>query len=192
MKSWSIAIVITVLALGGVLAAQQKGASSMPTGKAFLTKAADINLDEVYLGKLAEQKGSDPAVKDFGKRMIEDHTKAEDELQPLAKREGVTLPAKPGADAVSLHQQLSGASGAEFDKTYIEHMLAGHKGAISTFENEIEHDSNAAIKGYAESTLPVIQDHIRLAENVAGKMGMSGAKGLSAPSKAITASGTPK
>ena len=110
----------------------------------------------------------------------------------LAKQEGVTLPTQPGADGKSLHQQLSNASGAQLDEMYIRHMLSGHKGAIANFENEIEDGRNPAIKSYAESVLPIIQDHIRIAEDVAGKMGLAGKQGLDDPYKAINASAQPR
>jgi putative membrane protein len=161
--------------------------SAPPTGKAFLKTVSDINLTEVELGKLAERKASDPAVKAFGRRMIEDHSKAQEAVRPLARREHVMLAAKPGADSAALYKKLDALSGAEFDKVYIETMLGGHKGAIVMLVHEIEHDPDAAIKGFAKDALPIIQDHIRLAENVAGKLGLSGAQGLSDPAKAILA-----
>jgi putative membrane protein len=188
-----LAVVVTVLALIVVSPAQQNSSDqTMPTGKAFIDKAAEINLGEVELGKLAEQKGNNAAVKDFGKRMIQDHSQAEQELDQLAKREGVTLPSQPGPEAASLQQQLSSVSGEQFDQIYVQHMLAGHKGAVATFENEIEHGRNPAIKAYAEKVLPVIQDHIRIAEDLAGKMGMAGKEGLTQPGKAIAAPAIPK
>ena len=52
-------------------------------------------------------------------------------------------------------------------------------------ENEIEHDQNASARAFAEKILPTVQDHLRVAENVVGQMGMSGKAGLSQPSKAI-------
>lgn len=75
---------------------------------------------------------------------------------------------------------------------YIRHMLSGHKGAIADFENEIEQGHNPAIKSYAEKVLPVIQDHVRIAEDVAGKMDLAGKQGLEDPYKAITASAQPR
>jgi putative membrane protein len=188
-----LAVIAAVLALMVVSPAQQRSSNqNMPTGKTFIDKAAEINLGEIELGKLAEQKGNNQAVKDFGRRMIEDHTQAEHELQQVAKQEGVTLPSQPGSDATSLRQQLSAASGEHFDQIYMDHMLAGHKGAIADFENEIENGKDAAVKAYAEKVLPVIQDHVRIAEDVAGKMGMAGREGLEQPNKAITAPATPK
>ncbi|MFZ3212822.1 MAG: DUF4142 domain-containing protein [Terriglobales bacterium] len=192
-KGSLLAVVVAVLTLMVVCPAQQSSSNrSMATGKAFIDKAAEINLGEVELGKLAEQRGNNQAVKDFGRRMIQDHTQAEQELQQLAKQEGVTLPGQPGSEANSLREQLSSASGAQFDHIYLEHMLAGHKGAIAAFENEIEHGQDPAVKAYAEKVLPVIQDHVRIAEDVAGKMGMAGREGLEQPTKAITAPATPR
>jgi len=194
MQKWPLLAILLALLVGATfsVAQQQSSNQAMPTGKAFLKKAAEINLGEVELGKLAEQKGNDPAVKDFGKRMVADHTKAEQELQPLAKQEGVTLPTQPGPAVTTLNQKLSSVSGAEFDQMYMDHMLSGHKGAINTFENEIENGQNPAIKSYAEKVLPVIQDHIRIAEDVGGKMGLAGQQGLDDSYKAITASAKPE
>jgi len=87
-KASILAVVVAVVALITVSPAQQSRSNEMPTGKAFLDKAAEINLGEVELGKLAEQKGNNEAVKDFGKRMIEDHTRAEHELQQVPSKKG--------------------------------------------------------------------------------------------------------
>jgi putative membrane protein len=175
-----------LLAAAGMLAAAPKS-SAPPTGKAFLKTVSDINLTEVELGKLAEQKAADPAVKDFGKRMIEDHSQAQQAVNRLAKREHVMLAAKPGAGSAALYKKLDALSGTEFDKVYIETMLEGHKGAIVMLVHEIEHDPNVSIKNFAKVALPMVQDHIRIAENVAGRLGLSGSQGLSVPAKAITA-----
>jgi putative membrane protein len=179
---------VVLLAFFAIGAAQQNTSSeTVPTDKAFISKVAQINLAEVELGKLAEQKGN-PAVKDFGTRMIQDHMQAENDLQQLAEQENVTLPTEPGSEASSIKQQLSEASGAQFNQSYLEHMLSGHKSAIALLENEIEHGQNPAIKAYAEKVLPVVQDHVRIAEDVAGKMGMSGKQGLQEAGKAVTTS----
>ncbi|HUO34922.1 MAG TPA: DUF4142 domain-containing protein [Candidatus Acidoferrum sp.] len=189
MTVFVAALIFPLISMAGGTGATQN--SNMPTGKNFITAAANINLAEVELGKLAGQKGNNQAIKDFGKRMIADHTQLESELQSLAKSADVTLPSAAGANASSLKNQLSADSASKFDDAYIEHMLAGHKQAIAMFENEIKHGQNAEIKSYAEKALPVIQDHIRIAEDVAGKMHLSGKLGLESPSKAISASASP-
>jgi len=178
----------------GCLAWSQQSSSSqnMSTGKAFLDKAAQINLGEIELGKLAEQKGHNSAIRDFGKRMVEDHSKAQDQLKVVAEKEGISLPTQPATSAMDLHHQLMQTSGAAFDQLYIQHMLSGHRGAIDAFDNEIEHGHNPEIKSYAENVLPVIQDHIRIAEDVAGKMELAGKNGLNQPDKAIAALAKPE
>lgn len=192
MKSL-VSIFVTLLGLTVVALAQPAGPQqSMPTGKAFLSKVAKINLTEIELGKLAEQKGNNQAVQDFGKRMVADHSKAQVKLEQVAKQEGVALPKHAGTEAAGLEKQLSSQSGERFDEMYMGHMLEGHKQAVAMIENEIEHGRNSTIKTYAESCLPVIQDHVRIAEDVAGKMGMAGKSGLDDPYKAITVAGVPK
>ncbi len=188
LNRFAFAAIVAALAFPAVSSARDNSpASNMPTGKEFITNAAKINLGEIALGKLAEAKGDNLAVKDFGTRMVEDHTRLETQLQAMAKAKGITLPSQAGAEEVSLQQQLSNDSGAQFDQAYIQHMLSGHKQAIADFENEIERGNNPSFKSYAESALPVIQDHIRIAEDVAGKMQLSGKNGLEAPNKAIDA-----
>jgi putative membrane protein len=179
-------IVLAVLALVAAASAQPNNTDpNMPTGKAFIRQVAEINLAEVELGKLAQQRGRNAAVKQFGKTMVSDHSAAEKALQELASAQGVTLPSEPPKGASELHAQLSRLHGARFDRDYIGHMLQGHKGAIVMVENEILHGQDAAIQAFAKKVLPTIQDHIRLAENVAGRIGMTGKEGLSQPDKAI-------
>ena len=106
MKSRSmLASSVIVLAVFIISVAQQRShGQAMATGDAFLKQAAEINLGEVQLGKLAEQKGNNPAIRDFGRRMVEDHTKAEDNLRRIAQQQGVTLPSSPGQHAATLQQ----------------------------------------------------------------------------------------
>jgi predicted outer membrane protein len=78
-------------------------------------------------------------------------------------------------------------SGAQLNEAYLRSELQGHKETISAFENEIEHGQNQETKNYTEQTLPTLQDHIRIAEDVAGRLGLPSKAGLSDETKAITA-----
>ena len=150
--------------------------------KAFVTKAAEANLAEIDAAKVIEREAHDAAVKDFAARMVSDHTQAN---QKLAEISGTALPAQPSASERTHQSELQKLSGSTLDRTYLADELAGHKQVISEFENEIEHGHDQTVKDYAEQTLPTLQDHIRIAEDVAGKMGMSGKLGLSDEAKAI-------
>jgi putative membrane protein len=164
----------------------------MPTDGAFPAKVSGINLAEVELGTVAQKKGNNEAVRQFGKLMVSDQSNAENATKRLAPDLKVTIPEKWGKDVAELNAQLSHLRGAQFDVDYIRHMVAEHNGAIAMIENEIEHGQDPAIKAFGEKILPTVQDHLRIAENIAEKIGISGKEGLSQPDKAIEASGHPR
>jgi putative membrane protein len=192
-KTTIVTIFSTILFVGVALAQQMKqtnGSSNQTLSSAdrsFISSAEEGNIAEIESAKIVEQKGTDPAVKDFANRMTTDHTLASQELKTLAKSTGVTLPAESMGVKTNQKNDWQNLSGAKLDEAYLRDQLDDHKQAISVFENEIEHGQNEAVKDYAEKTLPTLQDHIRIAEDIAGKMGMSGKIGLTQENKAIAA-----
>jgi putative membrane protein len=157
------------------------------TDQSFINSAEAGNLAEIDSAKMVEQKATDPAVKDFASRMVTDHTQLSQDLKTLSESNGATLPSEPTATEKTQKDNLAKLSGAKLDDAYLNGQLADHKEAISAYENEIEHGNNQAVKDYAEKALPTLQDHIRISEDIAGKMDMSGKAGLTQESKAITA-----
>src|SRR5713226_3035286 len=107
--------------------------------KQFMMKAAAGGLAEVELGKLAIEHASDSAVKQFGQRMLDDHTKANDDLKQVASKKGISLPAEPGSKEKALIASLSERKGAEFDKRYMDHMVKDHKEDVKEFQREAGH-----------------------------------------------------
>jgi putative membrane protein len=182
----------TALLLTPSLFAQQKHPAA-PTGenmqnsadRSFISSAAEANLAEIDTAKMVVQKSSDPAVKDFANRMVTDHTQANQKLASVAEMSGTKLPTEPGITERNQKSELQKLSGAKLDDAYLRDELQGHKEAISAFENEIERGQNQEVKNYAAQTLPTLQDHIRIAEDIAGKLGLSGKTGLSDETKAI-------
>lgn len=159
----------------------QQSARNTPnpqTDKNFIKKVAQINVDEQKLGQLAQQKGNSDAVKDFGKRMVDDHSNAQSQLKDLAQKQGVNLPAEPDSSASRFEQQLSSKSGTQFDQAYLKHMIAGHKKAISLLKQEIQRGSDPDVKSYAQNTLPTIQEHLRMAQEAVGKSASATGAGL--------------
>lgn len=188
-----MAVIFSGLLVGLTLFAQQKQlvkpqqvALTSPN-RDFVTKAAEANLGEIETGKMIEQRSVNPAVKAFASRMVADHTQASQNLATLAEMIGITLPTQTSATERTQKGELQNLSGATLDDAYLENELQGHKQVITAFESEIEHGENQEVKQYAEQTLPTLQDHIRMAENVAGRMGISGKGGLNQETKAIAA-----
>jgi putative membrane protein len=82
------------------------------TDRAFVDAAAIGGMAGVELGKMAQQKGKNDAVKEFARRMVEDHSKANDRLIGLAKKDGFTVPDKLDQEHKAMRNQLEAASGA--------------------------------------------------------------------------------
>lgn len=132
----------------------------------FVKEAARGGMSEVDLGNLAKQKGTSQTVKDFGERMIRDHSKANDELKQIASTKGATLPAQLDRSDRSTMDKLQRANGADFDRDYAEAMVKDHRSDVKEFQDAAQNSNDPEIKSFAQKTLPTLQEHLRLAENM--------------------------
>ena len=139
---------------------------------AFMNDAAPGGMAEVELGKLAAQKAQNAEVKAFGQKMVEDHSKAGEELKALAAQKKVMLP----ADVLPTHKEvmakLSKLSGADFDKEYVAAMVAAHEKDVAAFENVSKTAADADVKAFATKTLPTLKMHLEMVKGMADKMGV--------------------
>ena len=159
----------TFLACWAVLAHQenaQKPAHAAVSDTQFAKKAAQGGMAEVKLGQLAQEKGTSDTVKKFGQRMVEDHTKAGDELKRAAAQDNITLPDTISAKDKGTYDELSKLSGAAFDRAYARDMVKDHEEDIADFNKEANGGKNAAIKDFATQTLPTLQDHLKEAKEM--------------------------
>lgn len=143
----------------------------------FMKKAAEGGLAEVQLGQLAQQNGQSQAVKDFGKRMVDDHSKANDQLKQVASQQNVTLPTSPSSHDQAEYNKLQKLNGDAFDKAYAKMMVSDHKKDIAEFQREASSGNNADVKGFANQTLPTLQDHLKMAEQMNGSVKSEGKSG---------------
>jgi putative membrane protein len=141
--------------------------------RTFMEKAAQGGMAEVALGKLAEQNGQSQGVKDFGKRMVTDHSKANDQLKQIASQQGVTLPTEMSAEDNATKDRLSQLHGEAFDKAYMKDMVADHRKDISEFKKESTSGKDPQVKEWASQTLPTLESHLKMAEQVQAKVGGS-------------------
>jgi putative membrane protein len=137
--------------------------------KHFVRKAAEGGLAEVELGKLATQKASSDEVKKFGQRMVDDHSKANDQLKQLAQQKGVDLPTQPNAKDKATLDKLQKLSGEQFDKAYMQDMVKDHTKDVAEFQKESKSAKDPDIKNFASQTLPTLQDHLKEAKSIAPK-----------------------
>jgi putative membrane protein len=160
-----------VLAAAGILglAAGQSIAAMSKSDQTFAEKAAAGGMAEVALGQLAEQNASSAQVKDFGQRMVTDHGQANQELQQIAQTENLTLPAQPDSKDQATQKRLSGLKGTAFDSAYTKDMVRDHEQDIAEFKREAQSGQDPALKAFAQKTLPILQQHLQMAQAAASQ-----------------------
>lgn len=166
-----LAVSIAVLFLA-LLSSSLYAAEKEPSADAkFMQKAAISGMYEVEAGKLAAQKGSSDEVKKFGQRMVDDHTKVSDEVKQLAGSKGVTLPTALDRKHKGKIDKLSKLSGTDFDREYMNMMVKDHKEDIKEFSKEADKGKDPDVKALASKTLPTLKEHLKMAQDMAGKGG---------------------
>lgn len=158
----------------GVTGATTTKATSLNhADKKFIIDAAEGGMMEVEAGKVAATQGTDPDVKAFGQKMVDDHTKANDKLKQIAADKGVTLPTDLGTMDKHNLAKLQKTTGADFDRLYMSDMVKDHKKDVSDFEHASKGAKDNDVKAFASDTLPTLQDHLKMAQATATKIGAS-------------------
>ncbi len=142
----------------------------------FVKAAAEGGQMEVTLGQLAVQNAQDPAVREFGTKMVQDHQAANQQLAQIITQKGATVSDVPGMMDERTTKKLQELKGSEFDRAYMKHMVSDHKAVIKEFQKEADSGDDADVKGFASKTLPTLQEHLRLAQDTQAKLNTSAAK----------------
>ena len=141
----------------------------------FIMKAAEGGMLEVTLGQIAINKAVNPDVKQFAQRMVDDHSKANQELSALATSKGVTLPAADTKKEQKMKEHFDKHAGADFDREYMKQMVKDHKATVEMFERHSKSGRDADLKAFADKTLPTLREHHQLAQEIARKIGTTAA-----------------
>lgn len=157
-RDWTHAITTgtVLLALGTSVAFAQ---ALSEADRTFIEQAAEGGHAEVTLGESAA-KSSNPAISAFGKQMIADHGKMNDELAALAKAKGVEPPTSAGIAGQVKGMAVSVLPGATFDRQYVSSQLDDHKQALALFRKEAQSGQDAELKAFAAQGIPIIEGHI--------------------------------
>jgi len=131
----------------------------------FAVKAADGGMLEVKLGQLAQSNATNADVKKFGQHMIDDHSKANSELQSLAQQKDISIPGTLSDDNQKKYDELAKKTGSDFDKAYCEFMVRDHKEDIDAFQREADKGEDAELKSWAAEKLPTLKHHLQMAED---------------------------
>lgn len=160
------------LTQGATKGTQPAKSQAGQTGDAkFIMEAAQGGMMEVELGRLASERASSDDVRRFGARMVEDHSKANDELKRLAAAKGVTLPAEMSAKERAEAARLARLTGAQFDREYVRMMLKDHKKDVAEFQRQSTKGRDADVRAFAARTLPVLQTHLSMIQEISDGLG---------------------
>ena len=135
----------------------------------FVKMAASAGMMEVELGKHAAAHAENSDVRAFGKKMAADHSKAGDELETVAKSEGIAVPAEMSADHKKEIEELATKRGAEFDEEYMDEMVDGHEHVVDAFRAQAK-EGKTPIDLWAAKTLPTLEGHLAQAKSIDGKL----------------------
>ncbi|MFU8872458.1 DUF4142 domain-containing protein [Micromonospora sp. SL4-19] len=164
-------------------AAAQAAAQPSTQDTQYLQALHQVNLAEITMGNLAQQKGQNAQVKELGKQFVTDHTQLDDSVKSTASQLNVQLPSQPTTDQQNVINQLNSLSGAAFDKAWVTAELNGHVQAIQATQTEISQGSEQSVITLAQDALPVLQAHLDALTSLAQTLGV--------PVPSASASGTP-
>jgi putative membrane protein len=164
----AVASLLLSITLGPTRAAAQQ--AGLAADSSFIATAGSVGLLQVKLGKLAQDKGSSPSVKDFGSRMVNDYSKTNAQLAAGAKQAAFPAPVMQRSEQ-QLYDLISRTGRSSFDKKFMAEMVKQDADAVRLFQQEAEHGRVASLKQLASNLLPTMQQHLSLATQTAGSVG---------------------
>jgi putative membrane protein len=156
--------------LGGSGSSRSSGESEKVSDNDFLFKAAQGGMTEVELGKLAQQNGSAADVKEFGSRMVTDHSQADSQLKAVADKKGVTIPSTLDKKHQAMVDHLSHLNGAAFDHAYVHMMVKDHQKDVTEFREESTSAQDPDVRSFAGNTLPTVESHLAAIQKIQGEI----------------------
>jgi putative membrane protein len=135
--------------------------------KIFLKKVMQGSLAEVQLGQLTLQKSNNDQVKRFAQTMIDDHTKLNEQMRPVAQQLGVEIPTEVSKKDKSLMSKMQALSGAAYDQAYVKDMVKDHKQDLSDFHMAASNARYPSVQRAAAEGSKIISEHLQMAQQLA-------------------------
>lgn len=149
------------------------GENPLPTNDAdrtFVTALAKGGMAEVDAGRLAGSKSDNADVKSFAQRMVADHEQANAQLASVAHQLKLAMPADVDPDQKAMQTALQNAGGDDFNRTYMQGQVTAHQQTTHLLEYEVGSGQNATLKKLAADLLPVVRDHLAMAQAITAKL----------------------
>jgi putative membrane protein len=138
--------------------------------RSFISQAAYGSLAEVELGELAQKQASSAQVREFGGRMVTEHTQMNQDLTALASNKGITPPSSPDDGRQAIGDMLEELSGPDFDRQYVPQQLSDHETTLTLFRGQSERGQDVELRQFAQRYTPVIQRHVEMLRRMSTQM----------------------
>ena len=158
-------LILTASLVAALTGAVSAASAKEQPGQKFITKAIEGNLAEVQLGQLAQQKGASDGVRTFGQQLVTDHTAANQKATAVAGQMSVTPPSEPNKQQKAVYDRMAKLSGDAFDRQFVKHMVDDHKKDVAEYQKAAKRKNDPAA-GYADETLPTLQQHLQTAQSL--------------------------
>lgn len=139
----------------------------------FVVAAAQASLAEIELATLAQHKSASPAIQQFTNRIITDHHNINTRLNDAAREQGLITPESVAPRHAQMRAQLSQLSGRQFDQEYLRTQVTMHREAIDLFRQQVALGETPELRNFAEQTLPLLEGHLNLAQQLATRADVS-------------------
>lgn len=155
----------------------QTSAEVTPVDQQFMLTAASVGTAEVDMAELAARQAGDPAVKAYGQRLAQAHTRINDELTELAERKHVKLIKAMDPANRTLYEELTHLNGAMFDREYLLAQVNIHRMGNSLYESEAQAGEDEDVKAFAAKNAPAGAEHLKLAQSLLAQQRQGQARG---------------
>jgi len=139
--------------------------------KEFVEKAGKGGKAEVALAQDAVAHATNPDVKAYAQKLVDDHTNANTQLAQIASSKGVTIPSEMEVKMTKTKERLEKLTGKSFDQAFIHQMIEDHTDTIKLFEETSKSAADADVKKFVDSTLPTLREHLTAAKGLEAKIG---------------------
>ena len=160
---YAAAMLSIALLLGNTAGAAEVKGSKM--NEQFIRDAAQGDMLEMRLGEIAQQKAASPEVKEFAQRMQQDHSAHLEKVRGLAAGNNIKLSNELDSKHRSEVDKYAKMNGKDFDRQYMTHMVQDHQKDIKEYEKAQQQVTNPDEKALASETLPILKDHLSMAQN---------------------------
>jgi putative membrane protein len=136
----------------------------------FMMETAQSNMAEIKVAQIAQEKASSDEVKQYARKLVDDHTKAGEELKRIAAQKNVQLPTDMGKHQHMI-SKVENMSGDSFDRNFMKMQVQHHKKDVSNFQKQVNRSMDSDVKTFASTTLPTLQEHLQQAQTLASNTG---------------------